>query len=109
MTGLSVAICFFIGAIEVLGLLPHELHLKGSFWRMMAGFDINKAGMIIVAMFVVTWAGAVLFWRYGHVEEKWSSGLRATEITVLETADHSPDVDDPRGEIAGPSYGFAAD
>ncbi len=29
ITGLSVAICFFIGTIEVLGLLPMELHIHG--------------------------------------------------------------------------------
>ena len=26
ITGLSVAICFFIGGVEVLGLLPAEIH-----------------------------------------------------------------------------------
>jgi nickel/cobalt transporter (NiCoT) family protein len=109
ITGLSVAICFFIGAIEVLGLLPHELHLKGSFWRYMSGFDINKAGMIIVGMFVVTWLGAVLIWRYGHIEEKWGSRIRSSEVTVLDTTARSLDEGEARGEIAGPSYGFAAD
>ena len=29
ITGLSVAICFFIGTIEVFGLLPMELHIHG--------------------------------------------------------------------------------
>ncbi len=46
ITGLSVAICFFIGTIEVLGLLPMELGgLHGGFWNFMADFDINKAGL----------------------------------------------------------------
>ena len=44
ITGLSVFICFFIGTVEVLGLLPTELHLKGGFWTFMAGFNINVAG-----------------------------------------------------------------
>jgi high-affinity nickel-transport protein len=78
ITGLSIAICFFIGTIEVLGLLPSELHLKGPFWRFMANFNINAAGFIIVAMFIVTFLGAMAFWRYGHVEEKWSSRLKPT-------------------------------
>ncbi len=76
ITGLSVAICFFIGTIEILGLLPTELHLKGSFWGFMERFNINVAGFIIVGMFVVTWAGAMMIWRYGNIEEKWSSRLR---------------------------------
>jgi high-affinity nickel-transport protein len=78
ITGLSIGICFFIGTIEVLGLLPGELHLKGAFWRFMANFNINVAGFIIVAMFIATFLGAMAFWRYGHIEEKWSSRLKAT-------------------------------
>jgi nickel/cobalt transporter (NiCoT) family protein len=76
ITGLSVFICVFIGTIEVLGLLPTEFHnLTGSFWNFMANFNINTAGFIIVGMFVLTWVGALLIWKYGHVEEKWSAKL----------------------------------
>jgi high-affinity nickel-transport protein len=77
ITGLSVSICFFIGTIEVLGLLPGELGgLHGGFWHFMEAFDINKAGFVIVGMFVLTWAGALLLWKYGHVEERWSARVR---------------------------------
>jgi high-affinity nickel-transport protein len=109
ITGLSVAICFFIAGIEVLGLLPQELHWKGSFWHVMSGFDINRAGFIIVGMFVVTWLGAVLIWRYGHIEEKWGSSLRPTEIAILDCAERDLGGDEPRGEAAGPVFGFASD
>jgi nickel/cobalt transporter (NiCoT) family protein len=78
ITGLSVAICFFIGTIELLGLLPAELgRLQGGFWRYMEGFDINKAGFVIVGMFVLCWVGALGFWRIGRVEEKWGARLRS--------------------------------
>lgn len=80
ITGLSVAICFFIGTIEVLGLLPQELHWHGAFWTLMSNFDINKAGFIIVGLFVVTWLVAVLIWRFGKVEEKWGAHLRTAEV-----------------------------
>ena len=77
ITGLSVAICFFIGTIEVLGLLPTEIGgLHGGFWNWMAAFDINKAGFVIVGMFVLTWSAALAFWKFGHVEEKWSARLK---------------------------------
>ncbi|HWF25965.1 MAG TPA: hypothetical protein VG275_10985, partial [Solirubrobacteraceae bacterium] len=77
ITGLSVAICFFIGTIEVLGLLPAQIGgLHGGFWHFMANFNINKAGFVIVGLFVLCWAGAMLFWRFGRVEEKWSAGLK---------------------------------
>ncbi|MFZ0168654.1 MAG: HoxN/HupN/NixA family nickel/cobalt transporter [Candidatus Dormiibacterota bacterium] len=76
ITGLSVAICFLIGTIEILGLLPVELHLKGPFWHFMAGFDINTAGFVIVGLFILTWALALIIWRFGHIEAKWEAGLR---------------------------------
>ncbi len=77
ITGLSVAICFFVGTIEVLGLLPAEIGgLSGGFWSYMAGFDVNKAGFVIVGMFLVCWSAALLFWKLGHVEERWSARLR---------------------------------
>jgi nickel/cobalt transporter (NiCoT) family protein len=79
ITGLSVGICFFIGTIEVLSLLPMEIGgLHGAFWNYMANFDINKAGFVIVGMFVVCWAGALTFWRVGHIEERWSSSVGDT-------------------------------
>jgi high-affinity nickel-transport protein len=77
ITGLSVAICFFIGTVEILGLLPMQLGgLHSGFWSFMAGFDINKAGFVIVGMFVVCWVGALAFWKFGRVEEKWSARLQ---------------------------------
>jgi high-affinity nickel-transport protein len=79
ITGLSVAICFFIGTIEILGLLPMELHIHGAFWNFMENFNINAAGFVIVAMFVVTWAAALVIWRYARIEEKWTSSLKGTE------------------------------
>jgi nickel/cobalt transporter (NiCoT) family protein len=79
ITGLSVAICFFIGTIEVFGLLPMELHIHGAFWNFMENFNINTAGFVIVGMFVLTWAVALCIWKYGRVEEKWSARLRPGE------------------------------
>jgi nickel/cobalt transporter (NiCoT) family protein len=79
ITGLSVAICFFIGGIEVLSLIPQDFHVNSSsgFWAFMANFDINKAGFIIVGMFIFTWAAAMAIWRWGHIEERWSARLHA--------------------------------
>jgi high-affinity nickel-transport protein len=89
ITGLSVAICFFIGTIEVFGLAPQELHWNGSFWNWMANFNINTAGFVIVGMFVLTWAAALAIWHYGHVEERWGARLRAEEIAVISSAERS--------------------
>ena len=79
ITGLSVFVAVFIGGVEVLGLLAQDAHLHGWLWRLLAGFDINKAGFVIVGVFVVTWVVALLVWRHGNIEEKWDAGLRAAE------------------------------
>lgn len=80
ITGLSVAICFFIGGVETLGLLPMEIRSLSrvhGFWGFMYRFNINTAGFVIVGMFIATWAVAMLVWRHGHIEEKWSARLQA--------------------------------
>jgi nickel/cobalt transporter (NiCoT) family protein len=80
ITGLSVAICFFIGAIETLSLIPqdfpHDFSQTSGFWGFMYNFDINKAGFVIVGMFIVTWIAAMAIWRFGRIEEKWSARLQ---------------------------------
>ena len=77
ITGLSVIICFFIGAIETLSLLPQEIKgLHHGFWGLVSRFNLNTAGFVIVAMFGLTWLGALLIWRFGHIEEKWGARLQ---------------------------------
>jgi high-affinity nickel-transport protein len=71
ITGLSVFVAFFIGTVELLGLLGQEFNLSGSFWSFMGNFNINKAGYVIVAVFVLTWAVALAIWRFGKIEQKW--------------------------------------
>ncbi len=77
ITGLSVFVALFIGGVETLGLLAQDGHLSGGFWSFMQNFNINKAGFVIVGVFVVTWVIALAVWRYGGIEEKWDQGLRA--------------------------------
>src|SRR5579871_3106345 len=71
ITGLSVFVAFFIGTVELLGLLSQEFRLSGSFWTFMQGFNINKAGYVIVAVFVVVWIIALAIWKYGRIEQRW--------------------------------------
>ena len=73
ITGLSVFVAVFIGTIEILGLIGSEYKLTGGFWSFMGAFDINKAGFVIVGVFVVTWAAALAIWRFGRIEQKWEA------------------------------------
>src|SRR5215468_8049505 len=74
ITGLSVFVAVFIGTIELLGLLSQNAHLDGAFWSVLAGFNINTVGFVIVGVFVVTWVVALCIWHFGRIEQKWDSG-----------------------------------
>ena len=71
ITGLSVFVALFIGTIEILGLVAQETNLSGGIWGFLQSFNINRAGFIIVGIFVMTWVVALLVWRLGNIESKW--------------------------------------
>jgi high-affinity nickel-transport protein len=75
ITGLSVAVAFFVGSVEILGLIGQEANLSSPFWDFVRGFNINTAGFVIVGLFVAIWVIALVYWRLARVEEKWSSAL----------------------------------
>ena len=76
ITGLSVFVAFFIGTIEILGLIGQEENLGGSFWKFFQSFNLNTAGFFIVGVFVVTWVVALSIWRFGRIEAKWDASAR---------------------------------
>jgi high-affinity nickel-transport protein len=71
ITGLSVAVALLIGAIELLSVLGDQLKLDGGFWRWVAGVNLNSIGYLVVGLFAVTWAIAVVVWRLARIEERW--------------------------------------
>jgi len=83
ITGLSVFVAVFIGTIELLGLVGQEVGLNGGFWSFLNDFDINKAGFVIVGVFVITWAVALGIWRFGRIEERWDlqAAKAAAQVT----------------------------
>jgi high-affinity nickel-transport protein len=81
ITGLSVAVAIFIGGLEVTQVMAGELSLTGGFWDYASNFNINRAGFVIVGLFIGIWVVALLIWRFGRIEDRWkaaqsSSGQR---------------------------------
>ncbi|WP_079140758.1 HoxN/HupN/NixA family nickel/cobalt transporter [Streptomyces sp. LUP47B] len=75
VTGLSVAVALLIGTVELLGLLAEKLGLHGLFWDWISGLDLNLLGFVIVGLFFATWVVALVVWKVGRIEEKWTAGL----------------------------------
>jgi high-affinity nickel-transport protein len=87
ITTLSVLVALLIGGIEWLGLISQQLDITGRFWTDMQNADINSLGFVIVGLFVATWSVALLIWRVGRIEEKWSAGIRPPRAGVVEITD----------------------
>jgi high-affinity nickel-transport protein len=81
ITGLSVFVAVFIGAVELLGLLAQNSRLSGPFWVFLENFNINTAGFFIVGVFVLTWVVALAVWHFGRIEQKWDTGPAVTADT----------------------------
>ncbi|MEV4256135.1 HoxN/HupN/NixA family nickel/cobalt transporter [Spirillospora sp. NPDC049652] len=75
LTGVSVVFAFVIGGTELLQVLQDRAGLTGGFWDWIGALDLNIAGFVVTGLLLVLWAGALLYWKLGRVEERWSAGL----------------------------------
>ncbi|HVV31205.1 MAG TPA: HoxN/HupN/NixA family nickel/cobalt transporter [Mycobacteriales bacterium] len=81
ITGLSIAVAFLIGTIELIGVLHDQAHVVNPVTTWVADLDLNYVGYGIVGLFALVWAVAVAIWHLGKVEDKWSRGL-ADQVTT---------------------------
>jgi nickel/cobalt transporter (NiCoT) family protein len=79
ITSLSVAVALIIGTIELVSVLADQAHITSGPIALIAGIPLDYAGYGIVALFVVVWLVALLVWRFGRIEQKWSANLRQRE------------------------------
>jgi high-affinity nickel-transport protein len=87
ITGLSVAVAFAIGTLELCQVLADRLGLSGGLWTFAASFDLNTAGYWLVGAFVVVWAAAVGIWRFGRLEQRWESAAARSRAARGEAPD----------------------
>lgn len=78
ITALSVAVALIIGGIELVSILTDKLGISSGPLAWVGGLDLNHVGYAIVVMFVATWVVALLVWRFGRIEERWTAHLRET-------------------------------
>jgi nickel/cobalt transporter (NiCoT) family protein len=110
ITGLSVAVAALVGTIELGGLAAARLDLSGGVWGWLEGIDLNTLGFVIVGLFVVTWAVALMVWRYGRIEERWAGAqleqVAAASPTRGRSGRRPPERDRPASPAcAGPRRG----
>ncbi|MEO7752506.1 MAG: HoxN/HupN/NixA family nickel/cobalt transporter [Terracoccus sp.] len=73
VTGLSVAVALVIGSIELVSVLHERFGLDSWATNGVAGIDLGSVGFVVVGVFVLVWAVAISYWRWGRVEERWAA------------------------------------
>ncbi len=71
ITSLSVAVAVLIGALEIASLTVERLNLHGGVFDVIAGLDLTTVGFVVAAMFLLTWIGAVVLWRWGRLDQRF--------------------------------------
>jgi high-affinity nickel-transport protein len=75
ITAISIAVALVIGTIELIGVLADEAHITSGPVASIANIPLDYAGYGIVGLFFMSWIVALIVWRYGRIEEKWSAHL----------------------------------
>ncbi|WP_246527535.1 HoxN/HupN/NixA family nickel/cobalt transporter [Pseudarthrobacter albicanus] len=76
VTGLSVAVALGIGSVELISIAVERIGISTGPLADIGGLDLSSVGYTIVALFVTTWILALAVWRFGHIEERWTSPVR---------------------------------
>lgn len=75
ITGISVAVALIIGTIELVGVIADQAHITTGPISAIANIPLDYAGYGIVGLFFVAWLAALAIWKYGRIEQKWSTNL----------------------------------
>ncbi|MGN6722435.1 MAG: HoxN/HupN/NixA family nickel/cobalt transporter [Marmoricola sp.] len=75
ITSLSVVVALVIGTIELVGVAADRFGITEGPLAAIANINLDYAGYGIVALFFAVWAIALVAWRVGRIEERWSANL----------------------------------
>jgi nickel/cobalt transporter (NiCoT) family protein len=75
ITSISVAVALIIGTIELISVLADQAKIDSGPIAAIAAIPLDYAGYGIVALFVLAWLLALIVWRFGRIEQRWSRNL----------------------------------
>lgn len=73
VTVLSVVVALVVGVIVLIGLLVEKLGIDTGPLAAIGTLDLNYVGYTVVALFVITWLVALAIWKFGRIEERYST------------------------------------
>ena len=72
ITGLSVAVALIIGSIELISIVTQKAGITSGPLAAIANVNLDFVGYAILTLFVLAWVVALMIWKYGRIEERWS-------------------------------------
>jgi high-affinity nickel-transport protein len=75
ITAISVAVALVIGTIELADVAAQQANITSGPISALADVPLDYAGYGIVGLFIASWTVALLVWRLGRIEERWSADL----------------------------------
>ncbi len=81
ITGLSVAVAFLVGTIELVSVLHDNADWDNPVTDWVSNVNLNNVGFIIVGLFILTWAAAIGYWRLAKVEDRWTQAPESEAST----------------------------
>ncbi|AUG75947.1 nickel transporter [Kitasatospora sp. MMS16-BH015] len=72
ITGLSIAVAFVIGTIELVSVAHDKFDLTDPVSGWISELSLDNVGFAIVGLFVVVWALAIGYWKLAKVDRRWA-------------------------------------
>jgi high-affinity nickel-transport protein len=82
ITAISVVVALAIGTIELTSVLADRLSITSGPVAAIANINLDYAGYAIVGLFMMSWLTALVIWRFGHIEERWSANDDAPDLVT---------------------------
>ncbi len=75
ITSMSVAVALAVGSLEIISLLARRAGAGSGPLAALSRLDLHQVGLTVVGLFVLTFAVALVVWRFGRIEERWGARL----------------------------------
>ena len=70
-TALSIFVALAVGTVQYLQVIQSQLNIENPFFTQLDRLDFATLGYGIIGVFVLTWIGAVVWFKVRRVEERW--------------------------------------
>ena len=73
VTVLSVVVALVVGVIVLIGIIVEKLRIETGPLAAVGTLDLNYVGYTVVALFVITWLLALAIWKFGRIEQRYTT------------------------------------